>query len=310
MIAALAGGVGSARFLAGLLDVVRPVDVVVVGNTGDDDWFHGLRVCPDLDSVTYTLAGASNPDTGWGLAGETFATLRALERYGVPTWFNLGDRDLATHIFRSERLRAGVPLSTVTAEITRAWGLDCALVPMSDDEVSTIVTGATTAGPVDFALEEWFVRERCEPPVLDVRFDGAAEAQPAPGVLDAIARADAVVICPANPILSIAPILAVPGIRDAVAEHPRVVGVSNLIAGAAVKGPAARMLADLGIEVSCVGVAAGYRDLCEAFVIDAEDAARAPEVEALGVRTVVTNTLMTDRSVAATLARETLAAVA
>ena len=310
MIVALAGGVGSARFLAGLLEVVVPSDVVIVGNTGDDDWFHGLRVCPDLDSVTYTLAGANNPETGWGLAGETFATLGALARYGVPTWFNIGDRDFATHLYRSQRLREGAPLSTVTGEITRAWGLDFALVPMTDDEVSTVVTASTPDGPVDFALEEWFVRERCEPPVLSVRYDGAQAAVPAPGVLDAIARSDAVVICPANPILSIAPILAVPGIRDAVAGHPRVVGISNLIAGAAVKGPADRMLADLGIEASCVGVAEGYRDLCDAFVIDAEDAARAAEVEALGVRTVVTNTLMSDRRVAAALARETLAAVA
>ncbi|MET0920197.1 MAG: 2-phospho-L-lactate transferase, partial [Acidimicrobiia bacterium] len=301
---------GSARFLSGLLDVVAPNDVVVVGNTGDDDWFHGLRVCPDLDSVTYTLAGANNPETGWGLAGETFATLGALARYGSPTWFNIGDRDFATHLFRTQRLREGAPLSQVTAEITRAWGLQLSLVPMSDDDVATIVTASTPDGPVDFALEEWFVRERCEPPVISVRYDGAADARPAPGVLDAIARADAVVIAPANPILSIAPILAVPGIRDAVAAHPRVVGVSNLIAGAAVKGPADRMLADLGIEASCVGVAEGYRDLLDAFVIDREDAARAPEVEALGVRTVVTDTLMIDRSVAASLARDTLAAVA
>jgi LPPG:FO 2-phospho-L-lactate transferase len=302
--------VGSARFLAGLLDVVAPADVVVVGNTGDDDWFHGLRVCPDLDSVTYTLAGANNPDTGWGLAGETFATLGALARYGAPTWFNIGDRDFATHLYRTQRLREGAPLSEVTAEITRAWGLEFSLLPMSDDDVATIVTGSTPAGPVDFALEEWFVRERCEPPVISVRYDGAAVASAAPGVLDAIGRADAVVICPANPILSIAPILAVPGIRAAVASHPRVVGVSNLIAGAAVKGPADRMLADLGIESSCVGVAAGYRDLLDAFVIDREDAGRAAEVEALGVRTVVTNTLMTDASVAASLARDALAAVA
>jgi LPPG:FO 2-phospho-L-lactate transferase len=310
MIVALAGGVGSARFLAGLLEVVAPSDVVIVGNTGDDDWFHGLRVCPDLDSVTYTLAGANNPETGWGLAGETFATLGALARYGLPTWFNIGDRDFATHLYRTQRLREGAPLSTVTGEITRAWGLDFSLLPMSDDEVSTVVTASTPDGPVDFALEEWFVRERCEPPVLSVRYDGAEAAVPGPGVLEAIARSDAVVICPANPILSIAPILAVPGIRDAVAGHPRVVGISNLIAGAAVKGPADRMLADLGIEASCVGVAEGYRDLCDAFVIDAEDAGRAAEVEALGVRTVVTNTLMSDRRVAAALARETLAAVA
>jgi LPPG:FO 2-phospho-L-lactate transferase len=310
MIVALAGGVGSARLLSGLVEVVDASDVVVVGNTGDDDWFHGLRVCPDLDSVTYALAGANNPETGWGLAGETFATLSALARYGVPTWFNIGDRDFATHLYRTERLRGGAPLSTVTGEITRAWGLELTLLPMTDDEVATVVTAATPDGPVDFALEEWFVRERCEPPVLSVRYDGADRARPAPGVLDAIGRADAVVICPANPILSIAPILAVPGIRDAVAEHPRVVGVSNLIAGTAVKGPADRMLADLGIEASCVGVAEGYRDLVDAFVIDDEDAGRAAEVEALGVRTVVTNTLMSDPAIAAALARETLAAVA
>jgi LPPG:FO 2-phospho-L-lactate transferase len=310
MIVALAGGVGSARFLSGLLQVVDPADVVIVGNTGDDDWFHGLRVCPDLDSVTYTLAGANNPETGWGLAGETFATLGALERYGVPTWFNIGDRDFATHLYRTERLRAGAPLSEVTADIAKAWGLTCRLVPMTDDAVATRITAVTPDGNVEFALEEWFVRERSQPPVVSVRFDGAETAQPAPGVLDALRAADAIVICPANPILSIAPILAVPGIRETVAAHARVVGISNLIAGAAVRGPADRLLADLGIEASCVGVARAYRDLCAAFVIDDQDAARASEVEALGVRAVVTDTLMKDPAVAASLARETLAAVA
>ena len=310
MITALAGGVGSARFLAGLLQVVDPRDVVIVGNTGDDDWFHGLRVCPDLDSVTYALAGANNPETGWGLAGETFATLGALERYGVPTWFNIGDRDFATHLYRTERLRAGDPLSAITADIAAAWGLSCRLLPMTDDDVATRITAAMPGGNVELALEEWFVKERCEPPVVSVRFDGAESARPAPGVVDALRESDAIVICPANPILSIAPILAVPGIRETVAAHSRVVGVSNLIAGAAVRGPADRLLADLGIEASCVGVARGYRDLCAAFVIDEQDAARADEVEALGVRAIVTDTLMTDDRVAAALARETLAAVA
>ncbi|HXY92243.1 MAG TPA: 2-phospho-L-lactate transferase [Acidimicrobiia bacterium] len=310
MIVALAGGVGSARFLAGLLAVVDPREVVVVGNTGDDDWFHGLRVCPDLDSVTYALAGANNPETGWGLAGETFATLGALRRYGVPTWFNIGDKDFATHLFRTERLRAGEPLSAITADIAAAWELGCRLLPMTDDTVATRITAAMPGGNVELALEEWFVRERCEPPVVSVRFDGAETARAAPGVLEALHDADVVVICPANPVLSIQPILAVPGIRDAVAAHRRVVGISNLIAGAAVRGPADRLLADLGIEASCVGVARGYRDLCDAFVIDDQDAARAGEVEALGVRAVVTDTLMKDLEVAAALARETLAAVA
>jgi len=310
MIVALAGGVGSARFLAGLLEVVDPRDVVIVGNTGDDDWFHGLRVCPDLDSVTYALAGANNPETGWGLAGETFATLGALARYGVPTWFNIGDRDFATHLYRTERLRNGDPLSAVTADIARAWGLECRLIPMTDDVVSTRIIAGTAAGNVELALEEWFVRERCEPPVVSVRYDGAESSSPAPGVIDTLRDADVIIICPANPVLSIAPILAVPGIRETVAGHARVVGISNLIAGTAVRGPADRLLADLGVEASCVGVARGYRDLCAAFVIDDQDAARAREVQALGVRPVVTDTLMTDVGVAAALARETLAAVA
>lgn len=310
MITALAGGVGSARFLAGLLRVVDPADVVVVGNTGDDDWFHGLRVCPDLDSVTYALAGANNPATGWGLAGDTFSVLAALERYGVATWFRIGDRDFATHLFRTERLRAGVPLSLVTAEITAAWGLACRILPMSDDVVSTRITVAAPDGHRELALEEWFVRERCEPPVVGVRYECAHTACPGPGVLDALTSADVVVICPANPILSIAPILSVPGIRDAVAAHERVVAISNLIAGVAVRGPADRLLADLGIEASCVGVARIYRDLCAAFVIDEQDAHRAEEIEALGVRAIVTDTLMTDVTVAASLARAALAAVA
>jgi 2-phospho-L-lactate transferase len=180
----------------------------------------------------------------------------------------------------------------------------------ADDEVATRITASTPDGNVEFALEEWFVRERAEPPVVSVRYDGADTARPAPGVLEELRTADAIVICPANPILSIAPILAVPGIRETVAAHARVVGISNLIAGAAVRGPADRLLADLGIEASCVGVARGYQDLCAAFVIDDRDAARASEVEALGVRAVVTDTLMNDPEVAASLARETLAAVA
>jgi LPPG:FO 2-phospho-L-lactate transferase len=228
----------------------------------------------------------------------------------VPTWFNIGDRDFATHLYRTERLHNGDPLSAVTTDIARAWGLQCRLIPMTDDVVSTRITAATAVGNVELALEEWFVRERCEPPVVSVRYDGAESSSPAPGVIDVLRAADVIIICPANPVLSIAPILAVPGIRETVASHGRVVGISNLIAGTAVRGPADRLLADLGIEASCVGVARGYRDLCAAFVIDDQDAARAGEVQALGVRPVVTDTLMTDVGVAAALARETLAAVA
>ena len=307
MITALAGGVGAARFLRGLVQVVDPADLTVVVNTADDEWFHGLYVSPDLDSVTYTLAGAANPETGWGLAGETFTTVDALARYGEDTWFRLGDRDLATHLFRTRLLREGVTLSEVTARIAAAWELELRLLPMSDDRVATRIVTADG----ELAMQEWFVRERSEPTVVDVRFDGAADATPAPGVLDAIADAETVLVCPSNPVISIGPILAVPGVRDAlVARRERVVGVSPIIAGRPVKGPADRLMGPLGIDVSCVGVAREYRSFCATLVIDAGDAARAGEIEALGVRAVTAETLMTDARVAAALARDTLAAVA
>jgi LPPG:FO 2-phospho-L-lactate transferase len=312
VLVALAGGVGAARFLRGLVQIVAPDDVTVVVNTGDDDWFHGLLVCPDLDTVTYTLAGAENPETGWGLAGETFATMAALERYGVPTWFRLGDRDLATHLYRDERLRAGAPLSTITTEISDKWGVRSRILPMTDERVATRIDVRGSDGEVsELRMQEWFVRERAEPPVAAVRFEGAAGAAPAPGVLEALDHAETIVVCPSNPVISIGPIVAVPGVRDALRRRrDRVVGVSPIIAGAPVKGPADRLMRPLGMEVSCVGVARAYRDFCSALVIDAGDAARAAEVEALGVRAVVADTLMRDARVAAALARHTLDAVA
>jgi LPPG:FO 2-phospho-L-lactate transferase len=313
VLVALAGGVGAARFLRGLVGVVPPGDVTAIVNTADDDTFHGLHVSPDLDSVTYTLAGASNEAQGWGLEGETFATLDALRRYDVPTWFGLGDRDLATHLFRTQRLAAGAPLSQVTAEIAQAWGLATRLVPMTDDRVATRITvrDEGRVGTRDLAMQEWFVKERCEPPVVSVRFDGADDATPAPGVLDALARAETILVCPSNPVISIGPILAVPGIRDLlVARRDRVVAVSPIVGGAPVKGPADRLMGPLGLDVSCVGVASAYREIASSLVIDAVDRARAPEVEALGVRAVVTDTIMRSPEVAAALARQTLAAVA
>jgi LPPG:FO 2-phospho-L-lactate transferase len=312
VIAALAGGVGAARLLRGLVRAVPPGDVVAIVNTGDDDIFHGLSVSPDLDTVTYTLAGAVNLETGWGLAGDTFRGNEALRRYGVPTWFRLGDLDLATHLYRTERLRAGATLSEVTREITGAWGLETRLLPMSDDPVRTIieVAGGDGEGPQALRMQEWFVGRRCEPPVLDVRFDGAAGAAAAPEVLDVIAGADVVVICPSNPIISIGPILAVPGIRAAVARRrDRVVAISPIIAGAPVKGPADRLMGPLGYEVSCVGIARAYADLCATLVIDELDRSRAAEVERGGLRAVVAPTLMTDAGAAEQLARIALAAV-
>ena len=312
MLATLAGGVGAARFLAGLVRVVPPADVVAIVNTADDDEFHGLYVSPDLDSVTYTLAGASNPAQGWGLEGETFATLDALTRYDVPTWFRLGDKDLATHLFRTARLRAGVPLSAVTAEITRAWSVDTHLLPMTDDPVRTRIT--VRRGPdrlEELAMQQWFVGERAEPPVVDVRFEGADRARPGPGVLETLTLADTIVICPSNPVISIGPILAVPGVRDVlVARRDRVVAVSPIVGGAPVKGPADRLMAPLGMEVSCVGVARAYAEICSSLVIDAVDSDRAAEVEAAGVHAVVTDTMMRSPEIAAALAAKTLAAVA
>lgn len=307
VLLALAGGVGAARFLRGLVGVIDASEVTVIGNTGDDDEFHGLAVSPDLDTVTYTLAGAVHPEQGWGLAGETFATMEALERYGADTWFRLGDRDLATHLYRTRRLHQGATLSEVTAEITRAWGVDVSLVPMSDDRVRTRVV--TPDGVL--AMQEWFVRDRARPPVVRVEFDGAPAAAPAPGVLDAIRDAETVIICPSNPVISIGPILAVPGVRDALrARRDRVVGVSPIVAGRPLKGPADRLMGPLGIEVSSVGVAKAYADVCATLVIDAGDEALSARVAEAGVRPVVTDTVMRDARVAAALARHTLDAVA
>ena len=285
---------------------------MAVVNTADDEEFHGLYVSPDLDSVTYTLAGASNAAQGWGLEGETFATLDALGRYGVDTWFRLGDKDLATHLFRTQRLREGATLSEVTAEIVRAWGLGLRLLPMSDDRVRTRISVRRDRAVVEeLAMQRWFVGERAQSPVVSVRFDGAEAARPAPGVLEALRTADTVVICPSNPVISIGPILAVPGIREAlVARRERVIGISPIVGGAPVKGPADRLMAPLGIEVSCVGVARAYREICGALVIDAVDERLAPDVEAAGVRAIVTDTMMRSPEIATQLARQTLAAVA
>ncbi|MDQ1498242.1 MAG: 2-phospho-L-lactate transferase [Actinomycetota bacterium] len=307
-IAALAGGVGAARFLRGLVRAVPATDVVVVGNTGDDDVFHGLHVSPDLDTVTYTLAGAVGA-MGWGLAGDTFRTLEAYERYGEATWFRLGDADLATHLYRTSRLREGATLTEVTAEIALAWGLKVKLLPMSDDRVATVIDVASAQGgePVRMAMQEWFVRERAQPPVAGVRFEGAAEARPGPAVLEALREADAILLCPSNPVISIGPILALPGVRDALrARREQVVAVSPIIRGATVKGPADRLMAAAGIEVSCAGVASIYADLCGTLLVDDSDADRVGDVERHGVRAAVAPILMRDADGAEALARRAL----
>ena len=253
LITVLCGGVGAARFLAGLVQVVDPSEITAVVNTADDVVLHGLHVSPDLDTVTYTLAGAINPETGWGLAGETWAAMESLERYDGATWFRLGDKDLATHLYRTQRLRDGATLGAVTAEIASAWGLALRLLPVTDDRLETRVT---VAGEGEIGFQEYFVQRRHAVAVEAVRFAGADEARPGPGVLDAIGEAPVVVIAPSNPIVSIGPLLAVPGVREALAgRSDRVVAVSPIVAGAALKGPADRLLAELGHEVSVAGVA-------------------------------------------------------
>jgi len=306
MITTLAGGVGAARLLTGLVQVVAPEDLVAVVNVGDDLRMHGLHISPDLDTITYTLAGAVNLETGWGLGAETWNAMGTLERLGGDTWFQLGDRDLGTHLYRTQRLAEGAPLSAVTAEIVAAWELVLTLLPVTDDELRTRVTIAEE-GEVSF--QEYFVGRRHSVVVEGVRFDGAEQSRAAPGVLAALEGADVIVIAPSNPLVSIAPVLAVPEVGRAVrAARHRAVAVSPIVAGAALKGPADRMLAELGHEPSVVGVARIYRDIAATLVIDEADSALAPAVEDEGLRCVVAPTIMHTPTAAAELASTVLAA--
>ena len=289
MYTVLAGGVGAARFLDGLQQVVPPASIRVISNTGDDLEIFGLYVSPDTDIVLYTLAGTINPETGWGLAGDSFAVVEALQRFGYPRWFNLGDRDLAMAIHRTRLLREGLPMHEIVAGLARDWDVGARIIPMSNDPVRTVIAGPEG----ELAFQEYMVRLRTEVPVQAIHFAGVETARPAPGVLEAIADARIVIVAPSNPFVSIGPILAVPGIREALeATNATRVAVSPIIAGEVVKGPAARMLASLGHEVSALGVARLYRPFIDVFVLDEADAALAPQVEALGLRAVVTQTLM------------------
>jgi LPPG:FO 2-phospho-L-lactate transferase len=291
--------VGGARFLRGLSRRIDPASLAVVGNTGDDEEFFGLHVAPDLDTVLYTLTGQADAERGWGLVGETFACLEALGRLGEPTWFQLGDRDLATHLWRTERLGAGWPLSRVTRELGRRHGLHATLLPMSDDRVRTFVH--TPRGRLPF--QQYLVRDRARGRVARIEIVGGARARPAPGVLAALTRARAIVIAPSNPLVSIGPILAVPAIRRAL-ERRRApaAAICPLVGGRAVRGPLHRMLRGLGHEVSPRGVAGLYAGLIDLFVLDGADARWAPAVQALGMRVLVTDTVMHTPAHAARLA--------
>jgi LPPG:FO 2-phospho-L-lactate transferase len=305
VLVALAGGVGAARLLAGLVDVVDPASVTAVINTADDLVLHGLSISPDIDTVTYTLAGLDDPAQGWGLAGETWTVMGALEELGGPSWFRLGDRDLATHLYRSERLARGATLSEVTAELARRRGLHIALLPMSDDPVRTLVTvDAPGGGTEEISFQDYFVRLHHSVAVRSLRFFGAEAARPAPGVLDALADAELIIGCPSNPLVSIGPLLSVPGIEDVLTKRrDDVVAVSPIVGGAALKGPADRLLRELGHEPSALGVAHLYAPWVGTLVIDDIDAALAPAIEREGVRCVVTDTIMATRARAAALAR-------
>ena len=305
-VAVLCGGVGAARFLDGLLAVTAPENVTAVVNTGDDLVLHGLHISPDLDTITYTLAGQVDHDRGWGLVDESWQAMATLARYDGEDWFNLGDRDLGTHLYRTQRLRDGVPLSEVTGEIVRAWDLLLRVLPVTDDPLRTKMT---VAGEVEIDFQEYFVHRGHQPEVTAVRFEGAERTRPAPGVLGALRDADVVVVAPSNPIVSIDPLLAVPGVRSALADRREdVVAVSPIVGGSALKGPAAELLDALGHESSVVGIARLYADLAATLVLDTTDADRADEVLEAGMRPVATDTIMTNPEVRAALAGTVLRA--
>jgi LPPG:FO 2-phospho-L-lactate transferase len=307
MITALAGGVGASKFLDGLSRVAPPEEITIIVNTGDDIEMFGLYISPDLDIVTYTLAGMVNPETGWGLAGDSFNCLEQLLGYAqTERWFNLGDRDLAAHIFRAQQLRQGLPLSNIAERLRTALGVKSRILPMTDTHTPTTII--TDEGEMHF--QEYLVKRRAQPKVTGIRFENIESAKPAPGVAEAVRRSDAIIICPSNPLISIGPILAVPGLRGLLerAEAP-VVAISPVVGGASLKGPTDRMLADLGMQVSAAQVARLYSGIADVFILDIQDEAAKSEIENLGLKVCVTDTVMSGLEEKIKLAEFTLQAV-
>ncbi|MCH2499863.1 MAG: 2-phospho-L-lactate transferase [Dehalococcoidia bacterium] len=303
-VLALAGGVGGAKLVFGLARCLPPGDLVICVNTGDDETFHGLHVSPDLDTMMYTLSGLSNQETGWGVAGDTFTALEMLGKFGVDTWFNLGDRDFATHIRRSQLLAEGKTLSEVILELNRSLGVFHSVIPMSNDPVKTVLS--TDEG--ELPMQRYFVGRRAEPKVFEIRYVGVENATAAPGLLDSLAKCGMLVLCPSNPYLSLGPILALPGVRQLMRDFSgKKVCVSPIVGGDAVKGPAGKIMAELGKQVSCVEVAREYRDICDVFVMDNEDQDLASEIEELGLTPLVTSIIMETEEDKIALAREILA---
>ena len=326
MITVLCGGVGAAKFLKGLLMVRSPADVTAIVNTGDDAVMHGLHVSPDIDTIIYTLSGEVNPETGWGRRSETWeamSTLRQLERQpGDLAWFNLGDKDIGTHLYRTSRLREGAALSEITAEIAVGYGVEIKMLPMTDSRVATMMrlaggavkqagenAGAGETGE-EIGFQEYFVKLRHDVKVAGVRFDGVEDAQPAPGVAEAIAESEVLVLAPSNPVVSLGPPLAIDGIRSAIAERVAdskpTIAISPLIGGQALKGPADRLLTEMGSEASSAGIARWYQGLIDTLIIDEADAADSASVEACGVRCVVTQTVMDTPEISQSLAQTVL----
>jgi LPPG:FO 2-phospho-L-lactate transferase len=301
-VVALAGGVGGAKLVEGLAQVLSPHDLTVIVNIGDDFTHYGLKICPDLDTVCYTLAGLANPGMGWGQVDETWQVMQSLKNLGGPTWFNLGDRDLGTHLERTRRIQEGECLSQITRAFCQAWGVKVTVLPMSDEIVSTQVITAL-AGILPF--QEYFVHRQCQPEVKGFQFAEIDHARPAPGVMEAMRDADIIIFCPSNPWVSIDPILSVPGLREMVATRP-VVAVSPIIQGQAVKGPAAKMYRELGIIPSAFAVAEHYRELLSGFILDRSDQQQADEISRWGIITLATNILMPDVEERHRLAEETL----
>ena len=288
-VLALAGGVGGAKLVLGLSKILKPEELSIVVNTADDDMFHGLHVSPDVDTVIYALSGLTNKTTGWGVDGDSFRTLSALKRLGDETWFQLGDLDLATHIKRTSMLRAGKSLSEATQHLAKNLGILHDVIPMSDDSVKT--KAITKSEELDF--QDYFVRRKCEPAIQEIKFEGISTAKPSQQFIDAISQAETIIICPSNPIVSIAPIIELPGIKELISNFKgKRIAVSPIIGKQALKGPAAKMMMELNEDVSSIGVAKRYIGICDWFVIDKADTEEANEIEKLGMNVHITSTIM------------------
>lgn len=299
-VLAFAGGVGGAKLALGLSRIIPPEQLVICVNTGDDECFHGLHVSPDLDTVMYTLAGLADPQSGWGIKGDTFDTLKMLRCYGADTWFNLGDRDLATHIWRTQQLRQGSTLSEVTANLCHSLGVAHDIVPMSDDPVRTVLKSDLG----ELAMQQYFVQHKTDPKISQIEYLGSDSAKPSQGIENALDQASLIVFCPSNPFLSLGPIFAISGVREKLENTSAIrLAVSPMIGGAAVKGPAAKIMYELGHEVSSVGVASQYQGICDIFMLDNLDAHLGPSIKQLGIKPVVGSILMDNDEAKVALAR-------